>query len=978
MKSKSINKIFSFAISILMIMALMPIMTSFAWATEETYSQMETTDALTIAEETVVFEQNFNGLTTLPEDWTAYTGTWSISDGKLHQSQNLNIGDGPALITFGEDIEYLENFRFEATIQLKNAPLFWSIMGISFDVQRAHPLTFAGFYRDTFEGTGVQFGSYTGGPYLTLESFGSSTNALNDGETHRIKVEVFDDCGDIYFDDILVLTNAPITRQTGGSFGLIMCYGGIGYYDNIKITALPYRLPSIITETLLDGTVGLPYLQRLVSEGDKIVWSKIAGDIPDGLELSPPDGVISGTPTTSGTFSFTVKAENIKDNDIKDFSITINTVYTSSFTGNGVDFSFGNIELVSTNKLSASPKTFEAWIKIPTNSQTIGVITGNGAIDGFNGLATINFGVTANGNPWLYWKEANGNEANYTAYANVKLGDWAHVAIVQDSENHKITCYINGDKADEQTFSIMEDTIPVRPLKIGGDYLWDNIRCFPGEIADIRVWSNVRTQIEIQTNMNSHITGDEEDLIANWLLNTKIADIYKDTSAQGNDARIWNEWLEPEFAEGDYTIAVIPDIQFLTLYHQDVLNALFNWLQDNAEARNIQFVIQVGDLTDQNTVAEWQLVKDNFDKLDEAGVSYVFIPGNHDYKGMPLDRDTELFNTYLPYNIYSQTSIFGGSYEADKLDNAYYYFTTNDAKYLILCLEVVPRGIVLDWANTVVAANSDCRVIVVTHAYLSSDGTYDLSSGYDPNGNSGQEIWNQLVSQHANIIMVLCGHIHYDDLVMRIDTGIYGNAVPQLLVDAQDMDYYHEGVGMIALLTFNNNGQDVTVNWYSVKVGKLFRDWNQFTFSIELGTYTITFDTQGGSDIPAQAITCGNLLIEPVVPTRLGYTFLGWYYGETPFDFKTPIKTGITLTAKWEKLKPVIDNVVPIASVKQLNGNKNDLTITITEKLSDGTTNVFSKTFSINNNAADTYTVGSYNVYVDTKGNTQIRACHIV
>jgi hypothetical protein len=38
----------------------------------------------------------------------------------------------------------------------------------------------------------------------------------------------------------------------------------------------------------------------------------------------------------------------------------------------------------------------------------------------------------------------------------------------------------------------------------------------------------------------------------------------------------------------------------------------------------------------------------------------------------------------------------------------------------------------------------------------------------------------------------------------------------------------------------------------------------------------------------------------------------------------------------------------------------------------------YTKAFSINNNAAGTYTVHEYKVYVDTKGNTQIRACYIV
>jgi hypothetical protein len=70
--------------------------------------------------------------------------------------------------------------------------------------------------------------------------------------------------------------------------------------------------------------------------------------------------------------------------------------------------------------------------------------------------------------------------------------------------------------------------------------------------------------------------------------------------------------------------------------------------------------------------------------------------------------------------------------------------------------------------------------------------------------------------------------------------------------------------------------------------------------------------------------------------------------------------------------------VAASASVEKQNGNKNDLTITITGKYSDGTTKVIAeKTFSIDNNAAGTYDVGGYSVYVDTKGNNQIRECYI-
>ncbi|MCL1905801.1 MAG: hypothetical protein FWG06_02195, partial [Clostridiales bacterium] len=73
-----------------------------------------------------------------------------------------------------------------------------------------------------------------------------------------------------------------------------------------------------------------------------------------------------------------------------------------------------------------------------------------------------------------------------------------------------------------------------------------------------------------------------------------------------------------------------------------------------------------------------------------------------------------------------------------------------------------------------------------------------------------------------------------------------------------------------------------------------------------------------------------------------------------------------------------VDNVTVSASVKKQNGNKNDLTITLTEYWNSGRVEVYTKTFSIANNAADKYSVGGYTVYVDTKGNDQIRECYVI
>ncbi|SNS60286.1 Peptidase family M20/M25/M40 [Asanoa hainanensis] len=66
----------------------------------------------------------------------------------------------------------------------------------------------------------------------------------------------------------------------------------------------------------------------------------------------------------------------------------------------------------------------------------------------------------------------------------------------------------------------------------------------------------------------------------------------------------------------------------------------------------------------------------------------------------------------------------------------------------------------------------------------------------------------------------------------------------------------------------------------------------------------------------------------------------------------------------------------PSAVVKKLRGNTNELTITVKRTHVDGSTSPVAATFTIRNNAAGTYQVGDYRVYVDTKGN-QVRSIHL-
>ena len=81
--------------------------------------------------------------------------------------------------------------------------------------------------------------------------------------------------------------------------------------------------PTITTSALPGGKVGEAYNQALEATGDAtITWVVESGNLPDGLTLAA-DGTISGTPSTAGDYTFTVKATNGAGSDTKSFTVTI-------------------------------------------------------------------------------------------------------------------------------------------------------------------------------------------------------------------------------------------------------------------------------------------------------------------------------------------------------------------------------------------------------------------------------------------------------------------------------------------------------------------------------------------------------------------------------------------------------------------------------------------------------------------------------
>jgi uncharacterized repeat protein (TIGR02543 family) len=149
----------------------------------------------------------------------------------------------------------------------------------------------------------------------------------------------------------------------------------------------------------------------------------------------------------------------------------------------------------------------------------------------------------------------------------------------------------------------------------------------------------------------------------------------------------------------------------------------------------------------------------------------------------------------------------------------------------------------------------------------------------------------------------------------------------------------------------------------------------------QIMTCTISFDVDGV--ITSQEVYRGKTAVRPENPEKDGYTFDGWRVGSASgatYTFSSTVRRSFTLYAAWveDPQEAVLVSTTPTAHVDKLNGNQNRLYITVIETYSDGTTETVEWDGLINNNAAGMYQVGGHKVYVDTKGNTQIRECYIV
>ena len=496
------------------------------------------------------------------------------------------------------------------------------------------------------------------------------------------------------------------------------------------------------------------------------------------------------------------------------------------------------------DKLPKTPLTLEAEIYVdPSMSVRVGSIFGN-----YMGIRQDwLFEIFENGVPRFYYSDAGGNVKDYKfTEVDVRTGDWVHIAFTFDYANGLMSVYLDGELAQsiDCTADLAEDITTFRFI-VGGDGRSDNGNYFKGQIRSIAAYSDVRTAAEIAESAKNGINSYADDILVHYALNPNSGeDDIKDLSPNGFDiAKEWLDSYESNF-EYAYSFAVVGDTQWLSKYAPEKMEGIYDWILANQESKKIAHVFGLGDITEDwntaNKEQEWIRAQQYISKLD-GKLSYSLVRGNHD--------ESKYFLKYFANETYM--SQFDGFMVEGDIRNTYKFMTIGSTDYLFLTLDFGVSDEMIEWANEVVLAHPNHKVIVTTHGYqafnqdpidydnvptsggMGSQNDVDTNVGDNFRSyNNGQQVWDKFLSKHPNIILIMCGHTPFEDVVLLQTEGNHGNVVNQMAIDAQWMDPQKGGVGMVCMLYFSEDGTQMAVEWLSTDTGKYYQEHKQFTIDL--------------------------------------------------------------------------------------------------------------------------------------------------
>lgn len=298
-----------------------------------------------------------------------------------------------------------------------------------------------------------------------------------------------------------------------------------------------------------------------------------------------------------------------------------------------------------------------------------------------------------------------------------------------------------------------------------------------------------------------------------------------------------------------FSIAVIPDTQYYTaerfggnmqMFHDQV-----DWIRGNRKNEKIAYVVHLGDITDRNTLPEWEKARDAMYKLEEDKIPYGMSVGNHDEAPNPTfvhGQPTNLYNKFFGTDHFKSKPWYGGQLESNgDSENHFDVFTANGQKFLVMYFGyneenavVQKRDIeyekrVFNWSDSILTKYADHKAIMVTHSMLNRtlNSKSEIMPGTDREQTmpkftkQGTQIYN-MAKKHPNVFLMLGGHIAGEGF--RRDE-FNGNTIKTYLTDYQSRQIApysgaqdrRGGNGIMRLMRFNTTKQSLSVITFAPK-----------------------------------------------------------------------------------------------------------------------------------------------------------------
>ncbi|WP_349827396.1 lamin tail domain-containing protein [Brevibacterium litoralis] len=263
----------------------------------------------------------------------------------------------------------------------------------------------------------------------------------------------------------------------------------------------------------------------------------------------------------------------------------------------------------------------------------------------------------------------------------------------------------------------------------------------------------------------------------------------------------------------DFTVAVETDTQYYNetdAYHPHQL-AIHDFLLQQRENLNLQYLIHDGDIVNVHTEQhQWDKANAAYDMLDEAGLPYGVLAGNHDVGGHADDYSA--YSEHFGEARFADNPWYGESYK----DNRGHYdlVSAGGVDFLMLYMgwpttnDEEANSEDIAWMNEVIAQYPERKVWINLHEYLQTTG------GLGP---FPQRVQDEVVATNPNVFAVSSGHYH--DAFTRTDSfdddgdGVDDRTVYQMLFDYQGLP--EGGQGYLRLAHFDNEAGEIVFRTYS-------------------------------------------------------------------------------------------------------------------------------------------------------------------